>query len=278
VVRWLLYVLTFVVLMFLIAPVLVVVPMSLSTSPFLQFPPPGFGFQWYEAFFDDPRWTNAIVLSAKVAVGATIVAVTIGTAAAYALVRRAMRGSGPLQALLTLPLVIPAIVYAVGLYLLSIQFDLVGSMWVLITAHGLLALPFVVLNVSAGLRTTDRRLELVAQTLGASPFNAFRLVTLPLIAPALFASALITLILSLDETVVALFVTADTEPTLPVQVYNSIRYELDPKVPVAATVVIAGSVVVGMLFLLTRWSAVKRSKLQPEFVQERPAAFVEEAQ
>jgi ABC-type spermidine/putrescine transport system permease subunit II len=255
--------------MFLIAPVLIVVPMSLSTSPFLQFPPPGFGFQWYEAFLRDPRWTDAIILSAKVAVGATIMAVTVGTAAAYALVRAAMRGKGPLQAVLALPLVIPAIVYAVGLYLVSIQLDLVGSMWLLIAAHALLALPFVVLNIAAGLRTTDRRLELVAQSLGASPLNAFRLTTLPLIAPALFASALITLILSLDETVVALFVTADTEPTLPVQVYNSIRYELDPKVPVAATVVIAGSLAIGLLFLATRWAALKRGRLCDVIVQSK---------
>jgi putative spermidine/putrescine transport system permease protein len=154
---------------------------------------------------------------------------------------------------LTLPIVVPTIVYAVGAYLVSLQLDLVGSDLLLMCAHAVLALPFVLLNVMAGLRTIDHRLELVAQSLGAKPWTSFRTVTLPLIAPALLASALITLILSLDETVVALFLTNDTRPTLPVKVYNSIRYDLNPVVPAAAAIVLAGTFAIAAVLGGLRW-------------------------
>jgi ABC-type spermidine/putrescine transport system permease subunit II len=251
-------------LAFLTAPVLIVVPMSLSTSAFLQFPPPGFSFHWYHVFFADPRWREAIVLSAKIAVGATLLAVTIGTASAYALVRGRIRSRGIVQGVLTLPMVVPSIVFAVGAYIVAVRIGAIGSLWLLICAHALLGIPYVLLNISASLQTLDYRLELVAQTLGASRLTAVRLVTLPLIAPAVIASALIMVILSLDETVVSLFLTKDTAPTLPVKVYNAIRYQLDPVVPVAATVVLGGTVALAAAFLGARWLALRYRRIASE--------------
>lgn len=274
--RRLLWVFCGLALMFLVAPVLVVVPMSLSTSAFLQFPPPGFSFHWYHVFFADPTWRSAIVLSTKVAVGSAALAVVVGMAAAYALVRGRMRGSGIVRAVLTLPMVVPSIVFAVGSYIIALRIGIVGSTWLLICAHALLALPYVLLNIATSLETLDYRLELVAQTLGARRFDAVRLVTLPLIAPAVFASCLITLILSLDETVVALFLTSDTNPTLPVKVYNAIRYQLDPLVPVAATVVLGGSIVIGAVFLAARWLAMRNRRI-PSTEREDQVALLEGA-
>jgi ABC-type spermidine/putrescine transport system permease subunit II len=146
---------------------------------------------------------------------------------------------------------VPIIVYAVGAYVTALPLGWIGSVWVLIAAHTVIALPYVVLNVSAALRTTDHRLELVAQSLGASPLTAFRKVTLPLIAPAVWASALITLVLSADEAVASLFLAADDAPTLSVKLYSSVLYELNPLVPVAATLVVLGTATVGIVYLVT---------------------------
>jgi putative spermidine/putrescine transport system permease protein len=227
--------------------------MSLSTSAFLEFPPPGYSWHWYSVFFADPSWRDAMILSAKVGIGAMVLSVTVGTASAYGLARGRVRGAAVVEGLFMLPLVIPSVVFAVGAYFVGLALGLIGSVWLLIVAHATLALPFVVLYVTASIRTTDYRLELVARSLGASPLTAFREVTLPLISPAIIAAGLITLILSLDETVVALFLTADTAPTLPVKVYNSIRYQLDPLVPVAAMVVIGVSILIGAVYLASRW-------------------------
>lgn len=252
-----LLVFTLVVLALLMAPVLIVVPMSLSSGAFLQFPPPGWSGQWYTAIFSDPEWTGAMWLSAKVATIATVLGLSVGTAAAYALSRGRFRGKAGIQGILLLPMIVPSIVFAVGAYLFSLRLDIVGSLWLLAAAHAVLALPYVVLTVGASLRTTDPRLELVAQTMGASRLTAFRLVTFPLIAPALLSGAVITLILSLDETVVSLFLTGDLAPTLPVRVYNSIRYELDPLVPVAGTLVIGSTLLIGAIGTLARWAIVR---------------------
>lgn len=250
------------VVVFLLAPVLIVVPMSFSSSPFLQFPPPGWSTQWYRTIFSDPEWTGAMLLSARVGVIATLIALSVGTSAAYALVRGRFRAKGALFGVLLLPMIVPSIVFAVGAYLIALRLDLVGSVWLLGCAHAVLALPYVVTTVGASLRTTDHRLELVAQTMGASRLTAFRLVTLPLIAPAMVAAVVITLILSLDETVVSLFLTGDLEPTLPVRVYNSIRYELDPLVPVAGSLVIAATLVIGGIALITRWALLRATHVQ----------------
>lgn len=250
-------VLVVLVLLFLLAPVLVVFPMAFSSSAFLEFPPPGWTTRWFSEFFGDPTWTEALWLSARVAVGATVISLVIGIAAAYALVRTRSRWRGPAQGFLTLPMVVPTVVYAVGAYLVALEFELVGSSLVLMCAHAILALPFVLINLMASLRTVDPRLEQVAQSMGARPFTAFRSVTLPLIAPAIFASALIIVVLSLDETVVALFLTSDTAPTLPVKVYTSLRYELDPVVPAAATIVLGGTVLVAAVFGSLRWAAAR---------------------
>jgi putative spermidine/putrescine transport system permease protein len=238
--------------MFLVAPVLVVLPMSLSTSAFLQFPPPGFGWDYYDQFFSDPAWRDAIGLSVRVALGSMVVAVVVGTMTAYALVRGRFRGSALVEALFMLPLMVPLIIFGSGAYLVELQLDLVGQTWIVILAHSVIALPYVILNVGAALRATDPRLALVAQTMGASPLTAFREVTLPLIAPAVATGALLTLVLSLDETVVALFLTEDTRPTVPVAIYNTIRYSLDPAVPVAATVILLATLVVALVFFAVR--------------------------
>jgi putative spermidine/putrescine transport system permease protein len=250
--RWPLRLLGLITVLFLVIPVLVVVPMSLSTSAFLEFPPPGFGWRYYEEFFGDPAWRAAIGLSLRIALGAMVVATVVGTMTAYALVRGRFRGTWLVEAVFMLPLMVPLIIFGSGAYLVELQLGMTGTTWVLVLAHAVIALPYVIMNVGAALRSTDHRLALVAQTMGASPFVAFREVTLPLIAPAISTGALLTLVLSLDETVLALFLTKDTSPTVPVAIYNTVRYSLDPSVPVAATVILGTTLLITATFLVVR--------------------------
>lgn len=246
------------VCVFLMAPLLVVVPLALSSSQFLQFPPPGYSSHWLSVFFNDPGWRAAIVLSLQVTGGAMVVATLTGTAAAYALVRIRRPYHSILEPMFVAPIIAPLIVYAVGAYLIAIKLGIVGSTWLLIVAYGTLALPYVVIIVGAALRSVNERLELAARSLGAGPVTAFRTVTLPLIAPAVITGALMTAAFSLDETVVALFLTADTAPTLPAKMYASIRQELSPVVPAAATVLVGATVIIGLALVTVRIAAKRR--------------------
>jgi putative spermidine/putrescine transport system permease protein len=238
---------------FLVAPAFIVVPMAFNSSPFLQFPPPGWTTEWFEQFFADPTWTDALVRSAIAATGAMLIAIVLGFAAAYALVRSGHRLLRAMEPVLLLPMMVPIIVYGIAVYGVTLSLGIVGSIWVLMIAQAILALPYVLLNLSAALRTTDPRLEQVAQTLGATRWVAFRKVVLPIIAPAVAGAGLLAFALSLDEAVVALFLTGDTTPTLPVKMYTSIQYQLNPLVPVAASIMLLGTLaIVAVLGVITR--------------------------
>jgi putative spermidine/putrescine transport system permease protein len=247
---------------FLIAPTFIVIPLSLSTSPFLQFPPPGFSLQWYEQFFSDVAWTDALTKSLQVATGAMILALVLGLAAAYALVRGGGRLLRLCEPLLLLPMMVPIIVYGIAAYAVALAVGIVGSPLLLMACQAVLAMPYVLLNLTAALRTTDPRLELVAQSLGASRIVAFRKVLLPIIAPAVVGAGLVAFALSLDETVVAMFLTDGSEPTLPVQMYSSIRYQLNPLVPVAATLMMGISVLIVGLVGLIQWRTMRRGGIR----------------
>ncbi len=246
------------VALFLVVPVFIVIPLSLSNSPFLQFPPPGWTTRWYSQLFADPEWMDALWRSAQVGLGSMVLAIALGMAAAYGLVRGRRRLLSWAEPMLLLPMMVPIIVYGAGAYVVALSFNLVGKLWVLLVAHAVIALPYVVINLTAALRTTDERLELVAQSLGASPFTAFRKVLLPLIYPAAIGAGLIAFALSLDEAVMALFLTGDAAPTLPAKMYTSIRYDLNPLVPTAAVLMIAISLVVFLLLGLIQAQAARR--------------------
>ncbi len=240
------------VLLLLYVPALVVIPLALSTSPFLVFPPPDYSLEWFSQFVADPTWVNALIRSVQVAAAAAILATLAGLAGAYYITRRKGWQSGVIEPLMVMPLVIPSIVFALGVYTLALQFGLVGNMAALILTHAVLGLPFAYINITVGLSTIDPRLELAAISLGAGPMRAFTLIILPLLLPALFAALTLSFVLSLDETVVALFISGDRTPTLPVKMFSSITYDLSPLVPVAATVLLLLTVMSVLTFVVLR--------------------------
>jgi putative spermidine/putrescine transport system permease protein len=220
---------------FLIGPTLVLVPMSFSSGRTLQFPPPGFSLQWYENLFTSPVWTSAAASSLQVALLTCIAATVLGTIAAFGLVRGRFPGKELINAVMMAPLIVPLVIVAIGMFAVFVSWRIAGSLLALVIAHTVLALPFVVINVGASLRTMDRNLERAAMNLGASPLKTFRYVTLPRILPGVLAGALFSFITSWDEIVVAIFLTSPFLRTLPVVMWEQVRTEVDPTIAALAT-------------------------------------------
>lgn len=245
--RWGYYGLCGVIFFYLVLPVLIVVPMSFSSSRYLHFPPPGFSLRWYANYFGDPEWVGATVRSLVVAGLVTLICTVVGTVAALGLVRGKFRAKQLINSLIVSPMIIPVIIIAIALYFFYAPFKqwgmpLIGTIPGLVIAHSLLALPMVVINVSATLRGFDRNLEMASQNLGASPAKTFWRITLPLIRPGIVSGALFAFITSFDELVIAIFISGSTARTLPVKMWEGIRLEIDPTIAAVSTFLISLSV------------------------------------
>lgn len=222
----------------LLAPIMVVFPLSFTSQASFIFPPNGYSSRWYETFFTDPQWVYALYDSVIVAVATTILATIIGTAACFG-----MRRLGPkLQLLcvgiLLLPVVVPIVITGVGIYAVFLEWDLVGTYVGFVLAHTLYALPLVVVPVMASLSTYDETLELAAGSLGASKWNTFRQVTLPSIKPGVAAGAVFAFVQSWDEIVISIFISTPDLNTLPVRMYNAVSSDVDPTLAAASSLII----------------------------------------
>lgn len=260
------------VLLYLVFPILVVIPLSFSAGTYLSFPPPGFSFRWYENFLGRADWLGAASLSLWVGGAVMALATALGAPAALALVRSQFRGKDLLTGFIISPLIAPVIIVAIGIYFFYARLGLVGNPFALVIAHTALAVPFVVINVSATLQGFDERLEQAAMNLGATPWRTFWQVTFPIIRPGVLAGALFAFISSFDELVVALFVSGTSAVTLPRKMWESIRFEIDPTIAAVSTMLI---VLTGALFLsaelLRRRSERLRAGNVPEDFGEKDA-------
>lgn len=226
------------VLLFLMAPVLVVFPMSLGRSPFLAFPPHDLSLRWYADFFARPQWLAAVWNSVVVAAIAVCGATVLGTAGALGISRMGVRTARITETFFILPMVVPAIIFAVGLYYELAPWGLVSSRWGLGLGHIVLAAPFVVITVRAALRGFDRSLELAALSLGASWFAMFRRVLLPGIAPGIVAGAVFAFLTSFDDVVLAIFLTNVRSRTLPKLMYEGVAHEINPTITAVAALLV----------------------------------------
>jgi putative spermidine/putrescine transport system permease protein len=214
---------------FLMLPLVVVFPISLSSAPYMQFPPPGLSLQWYERYLDDPQWIDATWRSLYVGGATAVLALLLGVPLAFSLARGRYVGRVAVDRLALAPLIVPVIILSVGLYGLFAKLKLIGEWYGLVLAHTVLALPFVVLVMVAGLRDFDRALEQAAEGLGASRRQTLFRVTLPLLRPSLVSAGLLAFISSFDELVVALFL-AGPNMTLPKKMFDNILMEIDPTI------------------------------------------------
>ncbi|HWK65721.1 MAG TPA: ABC transporter permease [Rhizobiaceae bacterium] len=230
------------VVVFLLVPLFMLVPISLTESQFLEFPPSSLSLRWYREFFADQSWVSATFVSLRVGIGATLISLVAGTMAAVALVRSDFPGKSVVTALFIAPLIIPTIILSLALYIVFLRWKLVDNIFALTLAHALVAMPYVVLIVSASLRRFDVTLERAARVLGAGRVRAFLLVTLPYLVPSIFASSILAFFASFDELIITMFVSGGLQ-TLPVRIWNDLSLKLDPTVPAVAVMLTAVSVI-----------------------------------
>ncbi|MGF7159247.1 putative spermidine/putrescine transport system permease protein [Rhodoligotrophos appendicifer] len=229
-------------IVYLVAPLIIVLIISFSSAPFLTFPPPGLSLQWYENLFNNPMWFGSLITSVKIMIPTAILATVLGTAASYALARSNFAGKFLVSGFVMAPMIVPVIIIAIGLFGVFRAIGLFGTLTGLIIAHTVLSIPYVFATVSGALSLVDRRLEDAASTLGAPPWTCFRRITLPLILPAILSGLLFAMVVSFDELVVSLFISSPTVRPVTVQMWSNIRGAVDPTIAAVATLLFCFSI------------------------------------
>jgi putative spermidine/putrescine transport system permease protein len=240
------------VALFLLVPILVILPSSLSGGPFLGFPPKGISLTWYHSVIASSDWREAFARSGRVAGEGAVIATAAGTAAALGLTRLT-RGGNALRAVFIVPLVIPSIVYALGLYTFLNRFSLLGPEWPVAVGQAMLSLPVVVIVVSAALAAIDPALLRAAAGLGMRWPGIILRIELPLVKRSLAGAFVIAFTLCFDEVVVALFVGAPGNDTVPAHLWNSAQSNLAPDIAAVSIIVILTAFVgLGLAAILLR--------------------------
>jgi putative spermidine/putrescine transport system permease protein len=243
-----------VILLFLALPIVVILVTSFSKNAFGSFPPEAWTLGWYKALFaDGSKWPAAMSMSALVACLSTVFSLIIGVTAATALTRSELPLRSAVYALVLGPLLIPNIVTALGLFLLFEPASMLGSPIAIALGHTVLASPIAVLILVATLRGIDERLEDAAASMGANRLTIARRITFPLAAPGMIAAAIFSFITSFDEFYISQFLSSVDTVTLPVQIYNSLTFDIDPSVTAISAILIAGAILALALVALVRW-------------------------
>jgi mannopine transport system permease protein len=234
------------ILAFLLFPTLLVIPMSLSPADYLQFPPSGLSWKWYRTFLSDPDWIDATLFSVEIAGATMAVSTAVGTMAAMAVTRGSFPGRELVSALVLAPLIVPQIIVAIAVYLQFAPLGLTGTAFGFVLAHTALAVPYVVLVVSAAIQRVPPSLEMAGLNLGAGRLRCFLEVTLPLVAPAMLAGALFAFLASFDETVVSFFISGVEHKTVTRKMFEDIEFNLSPAIAAASTIFVL--VTVGLMW------------------------------
>lgn len=240
------------IVIFLVAPLLVILPLAFTSSAFLTYPIPAFSLRWFSELVTNATWNRAILNSAIIASSTTILATVLGTLAALGLRSQELHLKGQIRTLFLLPMVVPAVVLGVGMQAMFVRLGINSTYFSVIVAHSVVALPFVVISVSGALAGVDRRVERAAESLGASPLRVFRLVTLPLAMPGVLSGAALAFATSLDEVVLTLFVAGPNQRTLARQMFSTLRENISPAIASAAFIIIVGTIAIAAALLLAR--------------------------
>ena len=246
------------VVIFLLLPTIIVIPVSFGTEKYLQFPPKEWSLTWYRAFFADREWMEATRLSVVVAALATLVATLLALPLTLVFARGKLPASGTVRALVLAPMILPHIVTAVGLYITFARWGLTGTVFGFVVAMAVLALPFLFLTLSAAASKLDPGLDMAAASLGASRFATFRLVTFPLLLPAIMAGMSFAFITSLDEAVVSNFLSSSISKTLMKKMFEDIDFDVSPIIAAVSTLIILATFVLVGLAQMVRMIQMRR--------------------
>ncbi|NYS24981.1 ABC transporter permease [Rhodobacteraceae bacterium 2376] len=242
-------VICFAIFFFLLAPILIMIPLSFNAQPFFTFTremltlnPDGFSLRWYQDFLESASWRRSIQNSFLIGIAATIISATLGTLAALGLSRSEMPAKGLIMGILISPMIVPLIISAAGMFFFFSSINLAQTYLGVILAHAALGTPFVVITVTATLVGFDHSLTRAAANLGASPTRTFFKITMPLILPGIISGALFAFITSFDEIVVVLFVAGVEQRTIPREMWSGIREDISPTILAVATILVLISV------------------------------------
>lgn len=247
------------VLLFLIAPILIIVPLSFNATPYFTFTegmlnldPDAYSLRWYQAMLTSEQWLLALKNSTFIALAATLIATVLGTLAAMGLANSRLPLRNTIMALLISPMIVPLIISAAAMYFFYTRLGISQTFVGIILAHAALGTPFVVITVTATLSGFDHTLVKAGYSLGAGPVYTFRHVTLPLIRPGMISGALFAFGTSFDEVVVALFLTGAEQKTVPRQMWSGIREQINPTILAVASMLILMSVLLLVTLELLR--------------------------
>jgi putative spermidine/putrescine transport system permease protein len=243
-------------LIYLVLPILTILPISFTSSKLLVLPTPGWSMRWYEELLRNPIWLSGLKHSLIVGFAATFLATTAGTLAALGLARWNSPWKGVVLALVLSPMIIPIVIIAVGMFFFFSLLGLTSSYLGLVLGHTVIGLPFVVVTVTASLQVFDRRLQQAAASLGAPPFRVFWAITLPLILPGVLSGAIFAFATSFDDIVLALFIGNPSQRTLPREIFSGVRENISPAIAAIAIVLIA----ISILFMLSIEMLRRRSE------------------
>lgn len=229
---------TVVIVAFLTSPLIVVVILSFSASPFVVFPPPGLSLQWWQKLANATDWHQSFFFSLQLGVAAAFIATVIGTMGAFWLVRTKFMFKKMLFLFSLSPLMVPVVIIATSLYVFEARLKILGTFGGLVIGHVLLSVPYVIVVMAAALRNFDASLEPAAAVHGARPLQVLRLVTLPILKPALLTAGLLAFLTSFDELLVGIFLLGRQTPTLPIKFWADIKYQIDPLLSAASTLIV----------------------------------------
>jgi putative spermidine/putrescine transport system permease protein len=258
------------IFIFLITPILVILPLSFNAQDFftftpemLRFDPDGYSLKHYQDFFTNSDWQAALVNSFRIAPMATLLSTTLGTLAAIGLSQRHVPFRGTIMAILISPMIVPLIISAAGMYFFYSRIGMQGTYWGVVLAHAALGTPFVIITVTATLVGFDQSLVRAAANMGAGPVRTFFQVQMPLIIPGVVSGALFAFITSFDEVVVVLFVGSAGQKTLPWQMFTGLREQISPTILAVATVMVTLSVILLTVLELLRRRSERLRGLSP---------------
>ena len=259
------------IFLYLIFPILVIIPLSFNAVPFFNFTPEmlaldpaGYSLKWYQDFFTNLNWQGAVKNSFLIGICVTLLATTLGTLAALGLSRPHMPFRTTLMGILISPMIVPLIISAAGMFFFYSRIGLQGTLIGVILAHTALATPFVVITVTATLVGFDHTLVRAAANLGASPTRTFFKVIVPLILPGVISGALFAFVTSFDEVVVVLFVGSFEQRTIPWQMFSGIREHISPTILAVATLLVIVSTLLLTAVELLRRRSERQRGLTPQ--------------
>jgi putative spermidine/putrescine transport system permease protein len=237
------------VYVFVLAPAVVVIGSAFTTTTYITFPPQGFTLDWFNQLFQLENFRGGFALSLRIAAFTTLIDIALGLLAAMALVRYRVRGRNGVRMALLVPALTPSLLIGFALLNFSIRFS-VPSSFAMLMGHVLITLPLAIVIITQSLERLDQDLEYAALSLGAHELSTFRFVVFPAIRPGLTAAGTFAFLLSFDQLPISLILKDVAQGTFPVELFNYIRYEINPVLSAVSTLFIIVNLVLTVIGLL----------------------------